>query len=183
MAGSVNSNMFLCARIIAGLGIGFINAIIPPWVSELSEAHDRGSSFSLVFVSNYLGICIAYWLNFGIRNANTEFRWRFPLAWMIIPLIIVDLALPFLPESPRYVFVVIILKDLHTDRGLDGLLRTEDGKRLSISSANFEATCHKTRPKSLQSSPRLTRSSKPSTKNETIYSTLCWVVDTQAISI
>ncbi|KAL4731037.1 hypothetical protein ACLX1H_003079 [Fusarium chlamydosporum] len=102
MAGSVNSNMFLCARIIAGLGIGFINAIIPPWVSELSEAHDRGSSFSLVFVSNYLGICIAYWLNFGIRNANTEFRWRFPLAWMIVPLIIVDLALPFLPESPRW---------------------------------------------------------------------------------
>ncbi|KAF4332807.1 sugar transport STP1 [Fusarium beomiforme] len=102
MAGSMNSNMFLCARIIAGLGIGFINAIVPPWVSELSEAHDRGSSFSLVFVSNYLGIVIAYWLNFGIRNTNTEFRWRFPLAWMTVPLIIVDLALPFLPESPRW---------------------------------------------------------------------------------
>ncbi|KAG6991739.1 hypothetical protein FOFC_00028 [Fusarium oxysporum] len=102
MAGSINSNMFLCARIIAGLGIGFLNAIVPPWVSELSEAHDRGSSFSLVFVSNYLGIAIAYWLNFGLRNTNTEFRWRFPLAWMAIPLIIVDIALPFLPESPRW---------------------------------------------------------------------------------
>jgi MFS family permease len=106
MAGSINSNMFLCARIIAGLGVGFLNAIVPPWVSELSEAHDRGSSFSLVFVSNYLGIAIAYWLNFGLRNTNTEFRWRFPLAWMTIPLIIVDLALPFLPESPRCVSVI-----------------------------------------------------------------------------
>ncbi|RGP81175.1 hypothetical protein FLONG3_712 [Fusarium longipes] len=102
MASSINSNMFLCARIISGLGIGFINAIVPPWVSELSEAHDRGSSFSLVFVSNYLGIVIAYWLNFGIRNTHVEFRWRFPLAWMAIPLVIVDLALPFLPESPRW---------------------------------------------------------------------------------
>lgn len=35
---------------IAGLGIGFINAIIPTWVSELSQAHDRGSNFSIVFV-------------------------------------------------------------------------------------------------------------------------------------
>lgn len=101
MAGSANSNMFICARIIAGLGIGFINAIIPPWVSELSEAHDRGSSFSLVFMANYLGIVIAYWINFGVRSSNVQFRWRFPLGWMMIPLLIVDIVIPFLPESPR----------------------------------------------------------------------------------
>ncbi|KAH7362084.1 general substrate transporter [Plectosphaerella cucumerina] len=102
MASSTNSDMFICARVIAGLGIGFINAIVPPWVSELSEAHDRGSSFSLVFMANYLGIVIAYWLNFGIRNTDAEFRWRFPLAFMAIPLLFVALALPLLPESPRW---------------------------------------------------------------------------------
>lgn len=101
MAGSVNSNMFICARIIAGLGIGFVNAIILPWVSEISESHDRGAKFSLVFVANFLGIVIAYWLNFGIRNTNIQFRWRFPLGFMAIPLFIVGAALPFLPESPR----------------------------------------------------------------------------------
>lgn len=52
MAGSVNSNMFICARVIAGIGIGFNNAIVPPWVSELSQAHNRGASFSLVFTAN-----------------------------------------------------------------------------------------------------------------------------------
>lgn len=52
MAASHNSNMFICARIIAGIGIGFINAIVPPWVSELSKAHNRGASFSLVFTAN-----------------------------------------------------------------------------------------------------------------------------------
>ena len=30
MAGSTNSDMFICARVIAGLGIGFVNAIVPP---------------------------------------------------------------------------------------------------------------------------------------------------------
>lgn len=100
-AASQNSNMFICARIIAGIGIGFMNAIILPWVSELSQSHDRGSSFSLVFIANFLGITIAYWINFAVREANESFRWRFPLAWMVIPLIIVDIAIPFLPESPR----------------------------------------------------------------------------------
>jgi MFS family permease len=102
-AASQNASMFICGRIIAGLGIGFMNAIILPWVSELSQAHDRGSSFSLVFVANFLGITIAYWINFGVRESNESFKWRFPLAWMIIPLIIVNTAIPFLPESPRYV--------------------------------------------------------------------------------
>ena len=74
MSSSQNTNMFICARIVAGLGIGFVNAIVPSWTSELSKAHDRGSNFSLVFVANYLGIVIAFWLNFGIRNSNPEFR-------------------------------------------------------------------------------------------------------------
>ncbi len=101
MAGSVNASMFICARIIAGLGIGFINVIVLPWVSEIAESHDRGAKFSLVFVANFLGIVIASWLNFGVRNTNVNFRWRFPLAFMATPLFIVAAALPFLPESPR----------------------------------------------------------------------------------
>ncbi|KGQ05049.1 Sugar transporter STL1 [Beauveria bassiana D1-5] len=103
MSGSINSSMFLCARIVTGLGIGFVNVIVLPWVSEISESHDRGAKFSLVFIANFLGIVIAYWLNFGVRNTSFEFRWRFPLAFMAIPLLIVAAALPFLPESPRQV--------------------------------------------------------------------------------
>lgn len=102
MSGSQNSNMFICARVIAGIGIGFINAIVPPWVSELSRAHDRGSNFSLVFVANYAGIVIAYWLNFGVRSSGVEFRWRFPLAFMAVPMLVVVLTVFFLPESPRW---------------------------------------------------------------------------------
>lgn len=102
MSASQNSNMFICARVIAGIGIGFINTIVPPWVSELSQAHDRGSNFSLVFVANYAGIVIAYWLNFGVRSSGVEFRWCFPLAFMAVPVLIVVLTVFFLPESPRW---------------------------------------------------------------------------------
>lgn len=59
MAGSTNSSMFIVARIIAGIGIGQNNAIVPPWVSELSQAHNRGATFSLVFTANFGGIVLA----------------------------------------------------------------------------------------------------------------------------
>lgn len=96
-AGSMNSNMFICARVIAGLGIGFINVLIPSWVSELSEAHDRGSNFSLVFVANFLGIFLANWINFGVRGSKAAFEWRFPLGFMCIPMLLVAVTVVFVP--------------------------------------------------------------------------------------
>lgn len=101
-AGSVNANMFICARVIAGLGMGFINAIVPPWVSELAQAHDRGSNFSFVFIANFLGIALSNWINFGVRETGLQFRWRFPLGFMCIPVLINACTVWFLPESPRW---------------------------------------------------------------------------------
>jgi MFS family permease len=59
MSASQNSNMFICARVIAGIGIGFINTLIPPWVSELAKAHSRGVNFTFVFISNCECVCPA----------------------------------------------------------------------------------------------------------------------------
>lgn len=100
-AGSVNADMFIVARVIAGLGIGFINNIILSWVSELTQAHDRGSTFSLVFVSNFLGIFLANWINFGIRNRSPDFRWQFPLAFMCIPMLMVAIIIFFVPGKSK----------------------------------------------------------------------------------
>ncbi|GJN70047.1 hypothetical protein PLICBS_004099 [Purpureocillium lilacinum] len=101
MAASQNANMFICARVIAGIGIGFINTIVPPWISELATAHNRGSNFALIFTSNYIGIIIAYWLNYGVQNtSNVSFKWR--LAFMTAPLILIGTTVVFLPESPRW---------------------------------------------------------------------------------
>ncbi|KAK5271443.1 hypothetical protein LTR99_001401 [Exophiala xenobiotica] len=101
-AGSVNANMFLCARVISGIGIGFTSTIIPPWIAELSQAHARGATFSYVFIANFVGITIAVWLNFGIRNTELQFRWRFPLGIMVLPMLVVAGVVLLLPESPRW---------------------------------------------------------------------------------
>ncbi|CAL5871477.1 uncharacterized protein PFLUO_LOCUS5728 [Penicillium psychrofluorescens] len=103
MAASQSSDMFIVARVIGGIGIGFINTIVPPWISELARAHNRGVNFALVFTSNYIGIVIAYWINYGVGNNSDEsFKWRFPLAFMTVPLILIATTVVFLPESPRW---------------------------------------------------------------------------------
>lgn len=52
MSATQDDHMFICARVIAGIGVGFINTIIPPWISELASAHNRGREFAIIFTSN-----------------------------------------------------------------------------------------------------------------------------------
>lgn len=146
-AGSHNSNMFICARVIAGIGIGFISTIIPPWISELSQAHDRGSTFSYVFIANFLGITIAVWLNFGVRSTDLQFRWRFPLAFMCIPMLIVASTVLFLPESPRWLMAnnqkteaVEILQKIRGDVDVNNPTFVQEVEQLE---AVVEASRHK----------------------------------------
>jgi sugar porter (SP) family MFS transporter len=101
-AGSHNSNMFLCARVIAGIGIGFINSIVPSWISELAKSHKRGFTFALVFSANYFGIMLINWILYGLQNYPEAFRWRFPLACVCSPSVVLVLAVWFVPESPRW---------------------------------------------------------------------------------
>jgi hypothetical protein len=45
---------------------------------------------------------IAYWLGYGLRTDTTSFRWRFPLAFQLVPILILLITVWFLPESPRW---------------------------------------------------------------------------------
>lgn len=58
-----------------------------------------------VFIANYLGISIAYWLSFGlafINNGYSNVRWRFLLAFQCFPALLLLIGIKFLPDSPRY---------------------------------------------------------------------------------
>lgn len=55
----------------AGVEIGFINTIIPPWISEIAKAHNRGANFAIIFTSNYEYLSLQ-----GLLAAHT-FRYRY----------------------------------------------------------------------------------------------------------
>lgn len=94
---------------ITGLGTGALTAIIPVYVSETSTSHGRGKFLGLVFIANYLGIAVAYWLDFGLAFVNgpygmgsSEVRWRFLLAFQCLPALLLVCGIRTLPDSPRF---------------------------------------------------------------------------------
>ena len=104
-AATQSSDFILVARVVTGLGTGALTGITPVLVSETSSADHRGGFLGYVFIANYLGISVAYWLSFGlafIQGGYSDIRWRFLLAFQCVPAILLLLGVKTLPDSPRY---------------------------------------------------------------------------------
>lgn len=100
-----STTFILVARVVTGLGTGALTSITPVYIAEVSSAGHRGAFLGYVFIANYLGISIAYWLDFGlsfIDNGDSAIRWRFLLAFQCIPALILLCGVKLLPDSPRY---------------------------------------------------------------------------------
>lgn len=82
-----------------------LTGITPVLVSEVSSAEHRGGFLGYVFIANYLGISIAYWLDFGLSfvdGGHSAVRWRFLLAFQCLPALLLLAGIRMLPDSPRY---------------------------------------------------------------------------------
>lgn len=98
-------DFILVARVVTGLGTGALTAITPVYISEVSAANHRGGFLGYVFIANYLGISVAYWLNFGLSfvdGGNSAVRWRFLLAFQCLAALLLLAGIKLLPDSPRY---------------------------------------------------------------------------------
>lgn len=91
-------------RLTDKLTLGLIG-ITPVLVSEISKSDHRGSFLGYVFIANYLGISLAYWIDFGLAfldNGDSAVRWRFLLAFQCFPAILLLAGVKLLPDSPRF---------------------------------------------------------------------------------
>ncbi|KAK0440084.1 major facilitator superfamily domain-containing protein [Armillaria borealis] len=83
-----NLAWMLCARVINGIGTGYLNAIVPVWSAEVATHTSRGAFIAVEFTLNIFGVVVAYWLEFGlgfVGDGRSEVRWRFPIAFQILP--------------------------------------------------------------------------------------------------
>lgn len=92
---------FIIARMIGGVGIGAAILIAPIYIAELAPPKVRGSLVSLNQLNIVLGISIAYFSNYFLKDINEE-SWRWMLGVETIPAIIYFIALLAVPESPRW---------------------------------------------------------------------------------
>ena len=95
--------MMIAARIIGGIGCGHLNTVVPIWTSEIADPHLRGAFVAVEFTMAICGSTLAYWMEFGAtRTQSLAFAWRFPLGFQIVFLLLILVAVPFYPESPRH---------------------------------------------------------------------------------
>ncbi|KAI1292934.1 general substrate transporter [Xylaria venustula] len=103
---AMNHNWMIGARLVNGIGTGILNGIVPVWASEIAEYSARGTFIAMEFTLNIIfGVVVAYWLGFGlsfIDNGQSAFRWRFEVAFQLVPLLFVLALCFFFPESPRW---------------------------------------------------------------------------------
>ncbi|KAK4494761.1 hypothetical protein PRZ48_014117 [Zasmidium cellare] len=132
-----NANWMICARAVNGLGTGVLNAIVPVWATETAEATSRGQFIAVEFTLNIFGVVVAYWLEFGLSfvdGGRSPVRWRFPIAFQILPLLVLISAVWFFPESPRWLCKVGREKEA---RYILGRLRGEDAEGAALADAEF----------------------------------------------
>lgn len=97
----------IVARVVTGLGNGFITSTVPVWQAELAKPEKRGQLICIQGASIAFGIGLSYWVDFAFyftRNLqpHDSVAWRFPIAFQcIFPLFIMPVIL-YLPESPRW---------------------------------------------------------------------------------
>ncbi|KAK9473097.1 general substrate transporter [Dipodascopsis tothii] len=94
-----------CARIVNGVGTGVLNTIVPVYGAETADYKSRGQFIAMEFTLNIFGVVAAYWLEYGLSYIDggfSAFRWRFSIAFQIIPLVFLLSAVWFFPESPRW---------------------------------------------------------------------------------
>lgn len=116
-----------CARVINGIGTGFLNAIVPVWSAEVATHTSRGAFIASEFTLNIFGVVVAYWLEFGlgfVGDGTSQVRWRFPIAFQILPVLAFMACLPMMPESPRWLLKMGREVEART---ILGRLRSEDG--------------------------------------------------------
>lgn len=102
---SPNPYYFSFYRFIGGLAAGFASIAAPTYISEISEAHNRGRLSMLYQFNIVFGILMAYFSNYLLKGVFAENDWRLMLGIEFIPAILFAVLLFSVPKSPRWLQV------------------------------------------------------------------------------
>ncbi len=100
-----NETILLVGRFIVGLGIGFSSVVAPLYISEVAPASTRGALVSLYQFAITIGILAAYLIDYALAAGG---QWRWMLGLAVVPSLILIGGMLAMPESPRYLFKVVL---------------------------------------------------------------------------
>ncbi|KAK3315669.1 general substrate transporter [Apodospora peruviana] len=128
MAASQGRREFMAARVVVGIGIGYVTSVTPVYQSEIGAHEQRGWQVCCQLTTMLLGLLGAYCVNYGFYFHDGEAQWRFPLGFQCVFALYILVVGPLLPDTPRW-----LMRWHGTERGVKVLARlrgtaTEDGE-------------------------------------------------------
>jgi sugar porter (SP) family MFS transporter len=99
---STTVNLLVPGRLIAGIGVGFVSAIIILYMSEVAPKAVRGAIVSGYQFSITIGLLLASCVDQGTHNRMDTSSYRIPMSIQWIWALVLATGLFLLPESPRY---------------------------------------------------------------------------------
>jgi sugar porter (SP) family MFS transporter len=110
--------LLVAGRAIAGIGVGFVSAIIILYMSEIAPRKIRGAIVSGYQFCITIGLLLASCVCYATQNRNDTGSYRIPIAIQFAWALILAGGLFILPESPRY-----FVKRGRPDRAANALSR------------------------------------------------------------
>lgn len=92
-------------RFIGGVGVGASTVAAPTYISEISNKDNRGKLVALYQFNIVLGILIAYFSNFLLKDFGGDLDWRYMLGIEAIPAFFYILSVLSVPKSPRWLIL------------------------------------------------------------------------------
>uniref|UniRef100_A0A3Q2YD18 Solute carrier family 2 member 3b n=1 Tax=Hippocampus comes TaxID=109280 RepID=A0A3Q2YD18_HIPCM len=102
--------MVIIGRLIIGMFCGLCTGLTPMYVGEIAPTALRGAFGTLHQLGVVIGILVAQ--IFGLESLlGSDTLWPILLALTALPAILQSIMLPFCPESPRYLLIVLKQED------------------------------------------------------------------------
>ncbi|KAL6721735.1 hypothetical protein ACLMJK_000840 [Lecanora helva] len=93
----------IIGRIVTGIGNGINTVAVPIWQAESFKSHNRGALLVIQSALIAFGHPLSTFMGLASSQAEpSSFAWRWPIAFQGVFLVIILVAMPFLPESPRW---------------------------------------------------------------------------------
>jgi len=134
--------VMIAGRMVMGLGVGGVDAVVPVFSSELSEDEARGKALAQEFQWNIFGLNLAFAVNLGLTIAlgkSNQWAWRLPIIIMQVYPVTLMAFIGILPESPRWLVshdrkddakadLITIYGEDQAGEALDNLVESNDNE-------------------------------------------------------
>lgn len=118
---SAGLGLIVAGRLVAGLGVGFVSAIIILYMSEIAPRKVRGAIVSGYQFCICIGLLLASAVDYATQDRPDSGSYRIPIGLQMAWALILGVGLFLLPESPRF-----FVKKGDLDRAASTLARLRD---------------------------------------------------------